>query len=348
MCINKLLFTFFFVFCTSISYSQIDKTNYTRDEIYEKIDTLDWQYSTEQPIINDDDSKSYIDLRSFPFVKYLADSNQAKQYEFWINGYESEQTKFIFQIFPSEEETNYDSIFLYVDLFNNVGYVDGADWANVDSSEELQKRWKAQQKLNEEIIANGYNPVTKIEWFIEPTFQSDKGYVYQSFKVHYEGDYYVYNTWLYLLGRSGYQFMSLVFDEDTSKYVDETFINEVLDSIVFEKGNAYFEFKAGDEVSSTSAADLVTTEEEKKLISLISTDLLCVDVISPNKRGNEISELHEGMILGLVSGYNIYDYFIQGEEAYEGNSEDLLNQVIDYCKKNPSDSLIISVLKSIQ
>ena len=142
--------------------------------------------------------------------------------------------------------------------------------------------------------------------------------------------------------------MSLVFEEDDAKYVDIAFINKVLDSIVFEKGNAYYEFESGDEISSTSAADLVMSEEEKELISLISTELLCVDVISPNQRGAEISELHEGMILGLVSGYNIYDYFIGGEESYEGASENLLNEVVDYCKKNPNESLIISVLKSIQ
>ncbi len=345
MRINKLVLIF--IFFTSISYSQIDKTNYTGDELYEKINSLEWQYSNEQPIVKDDDSKSYIDLRKFPAVRYLVDTNQAKQYEFWVNGYESKQTKFIFQIFPSSDETNYDSIFLYVDVFSNVGYVDGKDWANVNPTKELQNKWKYQQKQNKEIIANGFDPVTKLEWFIEPSYKSDKGYVYQSFKVHYD-DYYVYNTWLYLLGRNGYQFMSLVFDEDTSKYVDETFINKVLDSIVFEKGNAYYEFESGDEISSTSAADLVTTEEEKELISLISSELLCVDVISPNQRGTEISELHEGMILGLVSGYNIYDYIIEGEQSYEGTSESLLNQVIEYCKKNPSDSLIISVLESMR
>lgn len=345
MSIQKLVFIF--IFCSSISYSQIDKTYYSSEELYEKIESLEWQYSNEQPIVKDDNSKSYIDLRNFPDVRYLVDPNQAKQYEFWINGYEAEQTKFIFQIFPSEDKTNYDSIFLYVDLFNNVGYVDGKSWANVNPTKELKKKWESQQKQNEEIIANGYKPVTKLEWYIEPTFKSDKGYVYQSFKVHYD-DYYVYNTWLYLLGRNGYQFMSLVFDEDVSKYVDESFINKVLDSIVFEEGNAYYEFKEGDEVSSTSAADLVTTEEEKELISLISTELLCVDVTSPNQRSTEISELHEGMILGLVSGYNIYDYLIQGEDGYEGTPENLLNQVIDYCKKNPSDSLVISVLKSIR
>ena len=138
MSIQKLVFIF--IFCSSISYSQIDKTYYSSEELYEKIESLEWQYSNEQPIVKDDNSKSYIDLRNFPDVRYLVDPNQAKQYEFWINGYEAEQTKFIFQIFPSEDKTNYDSIFLYVDLFNNVGYVDGKSWANVNPTKELKKK----------------------------------------------------------------------------------------------------------------------------------------------------------------------------------------------------------------
>ena len=69
------------------------------------------------------------------------------------------------------------------------------------------------------------------------------------------------------LGRDGYQFINLVTDENRLKYINEEFINQILESYVFQEGKSYTDFQEGDEVSST-AADLVTKQEpELKIFS---------------------------------------------------------------------------------
>ena len=64
-------------------------------------------------------------------------------------------------------------------------------------------------------------------------------------KAQYEG-YVTYNTWMYLLGRDGYQFINIVFSEEDSKYVNTEFLNKLLDSFIFEDGKSYVDFKEGD------------------------------------------------------------------------------------------------------
>ena len=323
-------------------YAEIDKSQYSNQEIGEKINNFNWQNGFDEPILNDTDANAYIDLRNFPAVEYLSNYEEVQQFSYWVNGTESPKTKFMIIIYPSDDQDNYDRISVYVDMYDKVGYVDGSDWVSLDPDEVLEEQWKFEQKENKKKIENGYDPIQSIDWHIKPTFNNKKGYIYQTLKLFYD-DHVTYNTWIYLLGRDGYQFLNLAFDESKVKYVDEDFINLILDSYIFEEGKSYADFQEGDEVSSTTASDLVKTKEPE-LTMFIPESILCVDTInSINKKEFDDSDI--AVILGVATGFNLYDYAIEGGSSYTFSAETLIQEVQDYCLANSADPFILAITK---
>ena len=324
-------------------FAEIDKTSLSSEEKWEKINNFDWQNSIESPIIEDKDAEAFIDLRNFPYVQYLTNKDQALQYDFWMSGIDDNSQKYILFIYPSEDESNNDSIQVNVNDYDRVGYIDGSDWVNLDPEEVLSDQWEYEQKLNKERIENGINPIIKMEWVIEPTYIKNKGYVYETIKF-FKKDKITYNTWIYVLGRDGYQYLSLVFNDNNKKYIDENFINKILDSYVFKEGKSYSDFQEGDTVSSTTASDLITKKEPELKIYL-PEETLCVDIInSVNK--TELSEKNKLLIQGIVSGFNIYDFYLnENYVGYNSPEQELLNGVADYCLANPGETFILAIIK---
>ncbi len=341
------LFKIAFLLLMFFSYAkaEVDKSDISTEEMYERMKNFDWKQSLENPIIEDNNANAFIDLRNFPYVLYIDNSEQVQQYDYWINGTTTEDRKYLFLIYPSEDENNNDRLTVYVDSYDKVGYVDGSDWENVDTDKMLKDQWDFEQKENKKKIAGGFDPIVKLEWFIKPTFIENKGYIYQSVKAHYEGSV-TYNTWLYLLGRDGFQFISILFSEDTSKYVNTEFINKLLDSFIFEDGKSYVDFKEGDEVSSTSAADLVNTSEPE-LNLYMPLETLCIDVIKPTRDDIKMDELYEIITYSVASGFNMYDYMSGGVVNYNSSQEELLKDVSDYCKSNPSEPFLLAIFKTL-
>lgn len=341
----KILAILLTSFTSSFAYAEIDKTEYTSEEKLEKIGNFNWQNNLENPIIDDPDANAYLDLRGFPYVSYLTDKNEAVQFEYWLTGTEDYITKYVLIWYLSEDENNDDRVTVYVDSYDKVGYVDGADWVNVDPDEVLADQWEREQEANKEKIQNGMEPMTSIEWYIEPTFNKDKGYIYQTLKF-FKKDDLTYNTFIYLLGREGYQFINLAFGEEEVKYINEEFLNKMLDSYIFKEGKSYQDYREGDEKSSTTAADLVTSNEPE-LNLFISTEILCVDVINTVNKF-EFNEQDKLIIRSLASGFNLSDYYFADSKVGNNSSdEELLNNVSSYCLANPSDSLILSIVTSL-
>lgn len=324
-------------------YAEIDKNQYSNEELYEKVENLNWKNNYDEPIINDTDANAYIDLRNFPMVEYISSYEEVQQFHYWVNGTESPDTKYMLLIYPSDDPDNYDRITIYIDLYDDVGYIDGSDWVSLDPAEVLEKQWKFEQKENKVKIENGYDPIVSIDWHIKPTFNNKKGYIYQTMKFFYENDDVTYNTWIYLLGRDGFQFLNLAFDESKAKYVNEDFINLILDSYIFEEGKSYADFQEGDEVSSTTATDLITSKEPE-LIMFIPETILCVDAIN-DKNKKEFTENDIAVIFGVATGFNIYDYSFEGGSSYTSSADTLVQEVQDYCLANPADPFILAITK---
>ena len=82
-----------------------------------------------------------------------------------------------------------------LDIDENNSYILNHEWhGNVRELRNLIERIailqpNTQDKISniiKERIENGKEPTTKIEWFIEPTFVSSKGYIYESTKIYKE------------------------------------------------------------------------------------------------------------------------------------------------------------------
>ena len=54
-----------------------------------------------------------------------AELKEVQQFHYWINGTESPDTKYMLLIYPSDDPDNYDRITIYIDLYDDVGYIDG-------------------------------------------------------------------------------------------------------------------------------------------------------------------------------------------------------------------------------
>ena len=55
---------------SSFAYAEIDKTEYTWEEKFEKMANFNWLNNLENPIIDDPDANAYIDLRGVPYVSF--------------------------------------------------------------------------------------------------------------------------------------------------------------------------------------------------------------------------------------------------------------------------------------
>lgn len=334
----------FLIFTSSFLYAEVDKTLYNQDLIQEKINQMNWINSFEKDVIQLQNSPGVFDISTFPFAYALTDKKEVSQYIFWSNGYEDYDTELYALIYPSEDQDNNDSIALTIDEFNRVGYVDGSDWTELDPDEDLKNSWNNQIKLNKEIIANGGKPINKIEWHIEPTYNPSKGYVFSSTKLYFEDGGVTYNTFLYILGRNGYQFLNIIFDEEDSQYVTPDFINLIVDSFTFNQGEGYDDFQQGDNIATTSVKDLISTPEEKELNIFIPEDYFCSDAISTRK-GSNLSDYAEVISLGMVSGFNAFDYMMETEYGYYKTSEEFLSSLSEFCRENQNEPFSLAILK---
>ena len=58
-----------------------------------------------------------------------------------MNGIENKNTT-CFYLYPSNDPDNDDAITVYIDKYDDIGYVDGTDWVNADPVEVLADQWE--------------------------------------------------------------------------------------------------------------------------------------------------------------------------------------------------------------
>ena len=83
----------------SYAKADVDKSDISTEEMYEKMSNFDWKQSFENPIIEDADANAFIDLRNFPYVTYIDNSQQVQQYDYWINGTTTDDRKYLLLIY---------------------------------------------------------------------------------------------------------------------------------------------------------------------------------------------------------------------------------------------------------
>ena len=120
----------------------------------------------------------------------------------------------------------------------------------------------------------------------------------------------------------------------------------IVDSFKYNPGMGYGDFQEGDYIAKTSAKDLISAPKEKELNIFIPEDYLCSNAISARK-GSKLSDYAEVISLGMVSGYNTFDFMMETEFGYYETSEEFLNSLSDFCRQNQNERFSLAIIKII-
>ena len=124
------------------SIAEIDRTfPLPDDEYFQKINTLNWQYSS--PIVLDSHDATIVHNEEF---EYLNDANEVNQYQFWHTGQEDTFRDFL-AFYYYDPEDYFKSINLVLNKFNNDGYVKLDDWKDLNPDDLIRQKKKMQRLI---------------------------------------------------------------------------------------------------------------------------------------------------------------------------------------------------------
>ena len=142
------------------------------------------------------------------------------------------------------DDSSYDYT-IYINYIND-GYVSKNDWSF--SSKELLNEMKKTAKTD----------VVDIKWVFEPKL-SEKNYAYYSYKVWWDNGETSLETKILSFGRKGYHDISLVkkINENFNAKKFEEMAIEFANTIKFEEGYRYSDYKSGDKTAAVGIGGLV-------------------------------------------------------------------------------------------
>ena len=142
------------------------------------------------------------------------------------------------------DDSSYDYT-IYINYIND-GYVSKNDWSF--SSKELLNEMKKTAKTD----------VVDIKWVFEPKL-SAKNYAYYSYKVWWDNGETSLETKILSFGRKGYHDISLVkkINENFNAKKFEEMAIEFANTIKFEEGYRYSDYKSGDKTAAVGIGGLV-------------------------------------------------------------------------------------------
>jgi uncharacterized membrane-anchored protein len=139
--------------------------------------------------------------------------------------------------------------------FNDIGYV--KDDEKLDAGKLLDTLKSSDGSSNEERKKRGIPQLTTEGWAVPPHFDPQTKHLEWGLRLRVEGDPTpVINYTVRMLGRNGYESVTLVSDADSLQR-DVAELKAVLKGFTFNGGESYAEFKAGDRVAEIGLGALV-------------------------------------------------------------------------------------------
>ncbi len=238
------------------SIAEIDRTfPLSDDEYFQKINTLNWQYSS--PIVLDSHDATIIHNEEF---EYLNDANEVNQYQFWHTGQEDTFRDFLaFYYYDSEDY--FKSINLVLNKFNNDGYVKLDDWKDLNPDDLIRQKKENAKINNEKRKEIGFDLVENVEWIEYPSLDKNSNSVSYSFKVTWSDGSENMNKFLIILGRNGYSEFEIVstygFEEEFKAARNLSYFLQ--NNFSYNPQFEYKDYKPGDKVAAYGIAALVAT-----------------------------------------------------------------------------------------
>lgn len=139
--------------------------------------------------------------------------------------------------------------------FNDIGYI--KDDEKLDPDQLLATLKSSDGPSNEERKKRGIPQLTTEGWAVAPHFDPQTKHLEWGLRLRAEGDPNpVINYTVRMLGRSGYESVTLVSDAESLQR-DVAELKAVLKGFAFNGGESYAEFKAGDRVAEIGLGALV-------------------------------------------------------------------------------------------
>jgi uncharacterized membrane-anchored protein len=139
--------------------------------------------------------------------------------------------------------------------FSDIGYI--KDDEKLDADELLKTLKASDGPSNEERKKRGIPQLTTDGWAVPPHFDPQTKHLEWGLRLRAEGDLNpVINYTVRMLGRSGYESVTLVSDPTTLER-DVAELKAMLKGFAFNGGESYAEFKAGDRVAEIGLGALV-------------------------------------------------------------------------------------------
>ncbi len=236
-------------------YSEIDKTPVQSPEDYsKKYNSLPWKYAKDYPTIINVKKNFKVDFNGFDNVKYLENSIDSIQYLFWLNN----------TIFP------YEYVFLYfLDIpkglyslitfnhFHKIGYCNLKDINKFNFEKILKKKLEKASRQNDQLESMGNRTIVDIEWYIKPSYDTKKGYLFFTEKIKWSDGYNNYSSSIFIFNKQGYLQVGVNFEEKNIDSLNEDFLNTIVDRVIFEDGYKYSDFTSSDKKSDYSIEDII-------------------------------------------------------------------------------------------
>ena len=247
--INFFILIFFFALNSHLS--ALDKTRIEDlDKFRSKIEELNWKNLDNPKTFFHKINKANVELHIIESEIFLEDYNDINQFNYWAWGLPAEKDVILFI-----RGLGYSIYVHYVES----GYVKIDDWKKI-KSEDLLSQLKETAKFNKKILKEqGLTYVNDIKWIYKPTFDEKNKIVFYSYEVFWsDGEKSMENKSI-VLGRKGHleNAYVVVFDKDTNLLETAEYSKEFGESVIFEEGYRYSNYKSGDRVAAVGIGGLV-------------------------------------------------------------------------------------------
>ena len=181
---------------------------------------------------------------------YLDNQKDINQFSWWLFGYAagSDQIAHIRGIDYS----------IYVDFVDN-GYVQIDDWKTVDPNILINELRNIAKSNEEYFKKNNLNYAVAIDWIFEPELNLDTNVVSYSYKVKWNTGNFTMEAKTIKLGKKGYFESAYIADYndklDLASVADNS--KAFADTINFDEGYRYADYKSGDKVAAVGIGSLV-------------------------------------------------------------------------------------------
>jgi len=188
--------------------------------------------------------------------KYL-DPKQSKRVlvDIWGN---PDREEGLGMLFPSDKMPADPDSWAIDIQFEEEGYIEDEDAAELDYTELLQQMKEGQEEANEERAKLGYEKVDLVGWAVPPYYDSKAKKLHWAKEIKFgEQEENTLNYNIRILGRKGVLVLNIIGGMSQLEEV-KPFINPILAQVEFKEGNRYEDFTPGvDQVAAYGIGGLI-------------------------------------------------------------------------------------------